>query len=77
MGNPLDPSNATEINVGSIVSTAAGQRTLTATCIASPSFSVMGKTYTFDTTLFCQFASIVGYLMVAASSVIAVRMISS
>ncbi len=76
-GNPFDAANITTVNVGDIVSTAAGQRTLTETCIASPSFTVMGKTFTFDTTKFCQFASIVGYMMVAASSIIAVRMVTS
>lgn len=76
-GNPLDPANATNVDIGNIVSTAAGQRTLTGTCIASPSMTVLGKTFTFDTTLFCQFSSIVGYMMVAASSIIAVRMVTS
>lgn len=76
-GNPLDPSKITEVNVGQIVAQAAGQRTLSGQCIQSPSFSALGKTWSLDVTLFCRFAAIVGYLMVAASSVIAVRMISA
>lgn len=76
-GNPFDAANVTTVNVGDIVSTAAGQRTLTETCISSPSFTVMGGTFTFDVTKFCQFASIVGYMMVAASSIIAIRMVTS
>ena len=76
LGNPLDPSKVTEIDVASVVSEAAGQRMLSGTCIQSPSFSVMGRSYTLDTTKLCEFASIVGYLMVAISSIIAIRMIS-
>lgn len=76
-GNPLDPSKVTEVSISGIVSGAAGQRTLSGSCIASPSFTVLGRSFTFNTDLFCQFASIVGYLMVAASSIIAVRMVTS
>lgn len=75
-GNPLDPANIPQVDVGSIVSAAAGNRTLSATCIPSPTFSVQGHTYTMDTTLFCQFAQVIGYLMVAASTVIAIRMVA-
>ena len=76
-GNPLDPSKITEVNVGQIISDAASQRTLAAQCIRSPSFIVLGKTYTLDVTLLCQFASIVGYLMVAAASIIATRTVTA
>lgn len=77
MGNPLDPANATNFDIGSIVSTAAGQRSLSAHCIPSPSFSALGGTFTLDTTKFCEFAGIVGYLMVACASIIAVRMVAA
>jgi hypothetical protein len=73
--SPLDPSKLTTVNVTDLVTTAGAARTLTATCIPNQTFSVMSHSYTFDTTLFCQFASIIGYLMVAASSVIAIRMV--
>lgn len=76
-GNPLDPSKITEINVGQVISDAAAQRTLTGQCIRSPSFTVMGKTFTLDVTLLCQFASVVGYLMVAAASIIATRTVTA
>lgn len=75
--SPLDPSNHSGIDVGGIVSTAASQRTLSRSCIRNPSFSALGHSYTMDATLFCQFAGIVGYLMIAASSIIAVRMVAS
>ena len=77
LGNPLAADKETTINLGTMVSQAAGNRTLTESCIASPSFTVMGKSYIMDTTNFCRFASIVGYLMVAASSIIAIRMVTS
>lgn len=75
--NPLDPSKVVQTNVTDIIADAAGRRTLSGSCIQSPSFSVMGQTYKLDTSLFCEFAEIIGYLMVAASSVIAVRMVTS
>jgi hypothetical protein len=75
--NPLDPANVTEIDVGGIVSEAAGQRSLTPSCIQSPSFTMLGKSYTLDTSQLCQFATVVGYMMVAAASIIAVRMITA
>jgi hypothetical protein len=75
--NPLDPENITEIDVEDIVSQAAGQRTLTASCIESPSLSILGKTYTFDTSYLCQIGEMLGYMLVAAASIIAVRMISA
>jgi hypothetical protein len=75
--NPFDPANIQEIDVESVVSQAAGQRSLTGTCIQSPSFSVLGHSYTMDTTKLCQFAEIVGNLMVALSTIIAIRMITS
>lgn len=75
--SPLDPSLLETVNVASIVSGAGAVRTLTGSCIPPQTFTVQGHAYTFDTTLFCQFATIVGYLMVAASSVIAIRMVVS
>ena len=76
-GNPLSAENTKEISVSGIVSDAIGERSLSSQCISSPSFSVAGRSYTLDVTQFCQFASIIGYLMVAASSVIAIRMVTS
>ena len=75
--SPLDPSLLTTVDVAGIVSGAGSVRTLTGSCIPPQTFTVGGKSYVFDTTLFCQFASIIGYLMVAASSVIAIRMVVS
>lgn len=75
--SPLDPSLLETVNVASIVSGAGAVRTLTGSCIPPQTFTVQGHSYTFDTVLFCQFAAIVGYLMVAASSVIAIRMVVS
>lgn len=74
---PIDPSQVTAVDVASIVSNAAIQRTLSESCIPNQTFVVAGHSFTFDTTLFCSFASVVGYLMVAASSVIAIRMVVS
>jgi hypothetical protein len=76
-GNPFDPANIEEIDEESIVSQAAGQRFLSGTCVQPPSFSVLGRSYTMDTTKLCQFAEIVGNLMVALSTIIAIRMITS
>jgi hypothetical protein len=76
-GNPLAPENIEEIDLGQIIADAAGQRSLSSSCIPPQTFSVMGHSYTLDTTLLCQFAEIVGYMMVAASSIIAVRMVTS
>lgn len=75
--SPLDPSLLDTVNVESIVTGAGAVRTLTGACIPPQTFTVQGHSYTFDTTLFCQFATIIGYLMVAASSVIAIRMVVS
>lgn len=77
VSDPLSAANTTNTDIGVMIGTAGGVRTLTASCIPSPSFTVMGHSYSMDTTLFCNFASIVGYLMVAAASVIAVRMVTS
>lgn len=73
--SPLDPSLVTEVDVAGLVSGAASVRTLTASCIPNQTFTVGGHSYTFDTSKFCEFAGIIGYLMVAASSVIAIRMV--
>jgi len=75
--SPLDPSLLTTVDVAGIVTGAGSVRTLTGSCIPPQTFSLSGKSYVFDTTLFCQFATIIGYLMVAASSVIAIRMVVS
>lgn len=75
--SPLDPSLLTSVDVAGIVTGAGSVRTLSGSCIPPQTFTVGGKAYTFDTTLFCQFAEIIGYLMVAASSVIAIRMVVS
>lgn len=75
--SPLDPSKVTTTDVASMVSTAASARTLTASCIPNQTFTVLGHSFAFDTTAFCSFASMIGYLMVAASSVIAIRMVVS
>lgn len=75
--SPLDPSLLTTVDVAAIVTGAGGVRTLTGSCIPPQTFSVGGHSYTFDTVKFCEFAAIIGYLMVAASSVIAIRMVVS
>ena len=75
--NPAKDPNAPTYDIASIVSAAGGTRTLTATCIPSPTFVVRGVTYTLSTSMICQLASVVGYLMIAASSIIAVRMVAS
>lgn len=74
--SPVDPTKVATVDVAGIVTAAGGVRTLSASCIPSPTFSVMGSSFTLDTSLFCEFASIIGYMMVAASTVIAVRMIA-
>ena len=76
-GNPLSEDKTNKIDVASIVSQAAGQRTLSASCIPSPSFSALGRTYTLNTDYLCKFAEAVGYLLVALSSVIAIRMVAA
>jgi hypothetical protein len=75
--NPLSDDKTTKIDLLSIVSTVGGVRLLSSTCIAAPSFTIQGKSYTLPVDQFCSFAQIVGYLMVAASAVIAVRMVAS
>ena len=74
--SPLDPSQVTDIDVGSIIGTAAGHRTLSGQCIPNISISTHFGSFGMDTTLFCQFASIVGYLLVAAASIHAIKMIA-
>lgn len=75
-GNPLAADKVETVNVSSIIQDAASVRTLSAQCIPAPSFTVAGNSFTFNVTPFCNFAQIVGYLMVAASTVIAIRMVS-
>lgn len=76
-GNPLDSANAQDVDIGAVISQAAGERTLSGTCIAPQTLTLLGHSYTLDTTQLCNFAQIVGYLMVACASIIAVRMVTS
>jgi hypothetical protein len=75
--DPLNPANITEIDVRDVVSQAAGQRTLSASCIASPNLNLLGRNYTLDMEYVCKFGELLGYMMVAAASIIAIRMISA
>lgn len=74
-GDPFSAANTQTIDVAGIVANAGNHRTLTAQCVPAPTFTVAGVSYTMPVAQFCSFAEIVGYLMVAVSAVIAIRMI--
>lgn len=65
------------IDVAARLETAMGSRFLTPNCIPPQQFDVAGRRYTIDTTAFCNFASIAGYIFVAVASLVAIRMIGS
>lgn len=75
----LDPTvpatSSTTVDVSSNIQN--DPRLLTETCLTPPTFTVAGVSYTMNLSLFCNFLGMVGYMMVAASSVICIRMITS
>ena len=74
--SPLHASQVETRDIASIISSAAGQRTLSASCIPSQGFTIGLGSYSIDTVLFCSFAQIMGYLFVAVASVHAVKMLA-
>lgn len=74
--SPLHASQVETRDIASIISDAAGQRTLSASCISSQSFTIGLGSYSIDTVLFCSFAQIMGYLFVAVASVHAVKILA-
>lgn len=76
-GNTTEGAGASSVDVGGGLAAAAAQRFLTPNCIPSAQISVLGRTYTADTAQFCNFASVMGYVLVALASLVAVRMIGT
>lgn len=75
--SPVDSSQVQNVDLLSIVTSAAAQRRIGGQCLSDRTFTAMGHSFTIPTTLLCSFAAIVGWLMVAAASVIAIRIVSS
>lgn len=70
-------AGSSSVDVPSQLTAAMGSRFFTPNCIPPVHFSVRGVSFTADTTMFCNFASIAGYIFVAIASVVAVKILGA
>ena len=68
-------ANGTTVAVDTTMTAAMGSRTLTSTCIASPSFTIAGKSFTLDLTKYCETMGYAGNLFVSLCMLAGVRII--
>lgn len=76
-GGTTEGAGPSSVDVGGGLGAAMAQRFLTPNCIPSAQITVLGRTYVADTAQLCSFASIMGYVLVALASVVAIRMIGT
>lgn len=76
-GSVPSPSNASSVNISGVISSAASERVLSASCVPTTSISVLGTSVSLDLSSFCDTLAIAGNIVAAIASLIAIRIVGT